>query len=261
MSEPIVEVRYCVNGAHRDEAKPREAHHGLFCGYEFGVVRHALSLAPVLGEHLVSLIPLESGENDSGRVDTSRDAPAPGNETARNDVNELYRVLTYWSVTFARRMKVQAPGPAVGAWRNRRNEVVGLPAMTPSAARYAFGVMTKWLSIHLDSIFTLDVDEVNYFIHTDMRNVFSLNARWPTQMQPRFSDMPCPTCKGQVAVYPPDEYGDDERIVCAGSCGRWFLPRDYEFLIGVFLEQRDQGLTAMRTKRHLSKKYLKGAVT
>lgn len=257
----IEEVRYCVNGAHRSEEKPREARHGQFCSYEHGIVRHALSLAPKLGEHLVSLIPLDSGESDSGRVDVSREAPAPGNETALHDANELYRVLTYWCVTWARRMGMQGPGPAVGAWRSRRGEVVGLPAMSPTAARYAMGVMTKWLDINLDSIFALAVDDVNYFIHADMRNIFRLNARWPTEMQPRFSAMPCPTCKGPVAVYPPEEYGDDERIICAGECGRWFLPRDYEFLIGVFAQQRQEGQRASHTRRHLTRKYLREATS
>lgn len=260
MSEQIEEVRYCVNGAHKSEEKPREARHGKFCSYERGVVRHALSLAPPMAEHLVSLIPFDSDESDSGRVDTSQESsPAPGNEVAMNDVNDLYRTLTYWCTTWARKMVVQPPGPAVNAWRNRRGEVMGLPTMTPTAARYAFGVMTKWLELHLDAIFDLDADDVNYFIAHDMRGIFRLTAKWPTEMRPRFSAMPCPTCNGQVAVYPPDAFGDDERIVCAGECGRWFLPRDYEFLIGVFKQQKTEDLRPSRALRHLDRKYAKGA--
>lgn len=255
MSEQIVEVRYCANGTHHNEPKPREARHGHFCSYEHGVVRHALSLAPGLGEHLMSLVPYAAGEADSDRVSTSKEPPAPGNEVAMNDLHELYRMLTYWCITWARKMKTQAPGPAVGAWRNRRGDVIGLPAMTPTAARYAFGVMTKWLDIHLDSIFNLDVDDVNYFVQHDMRSLFALNARWPTEMRPRFSRMPCPTCKGQVAVYPPEAYGEDERIVCAGTCGRWFLPKDYEFLIGVFKDQKADELRPGLVRRHLDRKY------
>jgi len=261
MSEQIEEVRYCVNGTHKAEESPRMALHGHFCSYEFGAVRHALSIAGPLAEHLIALYPLGTTEGDGdGRVDTSLDDTAPGNQVALEDVNEMYRMLTYWCVTWANRMRVNAPGPAVGASRNRRGDVVALPNMSPTAARYAVGVMTKWLDINLDSIFHLAVDDVNYFIHADMRNLFRLNARWPTQMQPRFSDMPCPTCKGRVAVYPPERYGEDERVVCAGECGRWFLPKDYEFLIGVFKQQRQEGQKANQVGRHLTKKYTKGAV-
>lgn len=252
----IEEVRYCANGTHHNEETPREARHGNFCGYEYRVVTHALSLAPDLVEHLVSIAPYDSAANDSDRVSKSKEQPAPGNETARSDLHNLYRTLTYWCVTWAKKMGAQAPGPAVGAWRNRRGEVVGLPAdMTPSAARYAVGVMTKWLELQLDSIFSLDVDEVNYFIQHEMRPLFALNARWPTKMLPRFSDMPCPRCSGPVALYPPQDAGDDEVIICAGACGLWIQREQYEFYIGVFMQQRREGMTATRTTRHLAKKY------
>ena len=98
-------------------------------------------------------------------------------------------------------------------------------------------------------------DDLEYW-GEDLADIYRINARWPREMKPRYSDAECPDedCRGRIAVYPPTAYLEDERIVCE-RCGRWFEPKDYDFLVGVFKQRTLELKQAEKTARHLMKKY------
>ena len=222
-----------------------------FCDREFYRVTAALDLAPKVIEHVVSMAANQWGSDD--RVDGSREAPLPFNVQAFNDANETYRRLVYWGRVWADRLNAQAPGPAMRSWRNRSGEIVGLPAnISASGARYASGVLATWLTLRLEDVFGQQPDDVLYF-HDELKDVFRVNARWPQESRPEFSQMPCPddSCKGRIAVYPPQEFGDDQMIKCE-RCGRIFDEARYTFYLGVFTAIKSE---ENPTKRHLLKKY------
>lgn len=232
--------------------------HGHFSEGFFRTVNAAVKIAPGIVKHVVSLIDASGGTED--RVDGTREAPLPMSAQAFTDVNEIYSLLVYWSRVFAGLLEVQAPGPAVRAWRNLHGTIVGLPVgVTPDDARYLTGVMATWLTIHMEQIMALDPEEVTEF-KRGLKYIFQVDARWPQEAKARYSDMHCPDdrCKGRIAVYPPRDFGDDERIVCEG-CGRHFLPDQYEHLIGVFKQIREEQRTAASVTAHLTEKYSKSA--
>lgn len=242
----------CINiPATEDQpAMLMQATHGNYCRKEHGRITAALKMAPELVEHLVSLF--DSKATGSEKVDGTREAPAPGNEQALNDAHETYRRLVYCSRVWADRMGVQAPGPAVRAWRDMAGNIVGLPdRITPSAAHYAVGIMTKWLQLHLDSILYLDHDDVMFF-HDDCRDIFRLNARWPREARARYSDMPCPVpgCGKRIAVWPPAAFGDDEQFIC--DAGHHIPPDRYEFYVRYYAQLQAE---KDPVKRHLMRKY------
>jgi len=231
-----------------------EAKHGHFSEGFYRTTMAALRIAPGVVKHVVSLLTASGGPED--RVDGTREAPMPMSAQAFADVNEIYSLLVYWTRVFAGQLNVQAPGPAVRAWRNARGTIVGLPAdVSADGARYLVGVMTVWLDVHMEAICSLDVEEVTEF-RDGLKYIFQADTRWPQEAKPRFSDMPCPDdkCKGKIAVYPPRDFGDDERIVCQ-SCGRHFLPDQYEHLIGVFKQVRAEQSKGAAVSSHLMKKY------
>lgn len=246
----------CANGCIRkgteEEPVPLEAHHGNLCNRCFGRIKSALELAPDVVEHVVSMVDANSGGSDD-RVDGSRDAPLPFNTTAFNDANEIYQRLVYWSILWADRLKVQAPGPAVRSWRAESGFVVGLPAdIAPGSARYLAGVMSAWLMLKLEEIaYLLPLDDVNYFAD-ELRDVFRVNARWPSAAKPRYSDVPCPVdgCGQRLAVYPPVAFEEDEKFIC--DRGHHIPPDRYEFYVNYYAQVQAE---TDPVKRHLLKKY------
>ena len=253
--QPIAEfqkIRLAYDVGRDGEALP--ATHGHFSEKFFRTVYASLKIAPGIVKHVVSLITASGGSED--RVDGTRDAPLPMSTQAFADVNEIYSLLVYWARVFANELHVQAPGPAVRSWRNMHGTIVGLPAdITPDAARYDTGIMAGWLKIPLEQIVALDPEDVTMF-HDGLKYIFQTDARWPQEAKPRYSDMPCmlPECRGKIAVYPPREFGDDERIVCQ-SCGLHYLPDQYEHLIHVFKQIRAEQKTAAEVAEHLLAKY------
>lgn len=240
----------CANGCtDKGTETPRLAKYGNFCAREYRAAVAALNLAPELVEHMVSLKPHPAAATE--RVDTSREAPAPGNEQAMNDSHETYRRLVYWSALWAKRMGVQAPAPAVGAWRDGKGVIVGFPEnVSPKGASFVTRILTDWLDKNLEAIFYLTVDDVNFFI-TDLRDVFRLDARWPRNAKPYFSKLPCPDDKGRIAVYPPRWAGDDVIYKCE-MCGRLFTEDQHEFYARLFAQVSAE---PNAVKRHLMRKY------
>lgn len=229
-----------------------EAKHGAFSEKYFRTMSAALKKAPPVVEHVMSLITASGGGED--RVDGSREPPLPMGLQAFSDVNEIYALLVYWSRSFATGLNVQAPGPAVRAWRNERGTIVGLPAGTSrSNARYLVGIMATWLDIHLEAICSLDPEDVTEF-HDGLKYIFQTDARWPQEQQARYSDMPCPDDGGRIALYPPAEFGKDERVVC-DSCGRHFGTDQYEDLVSIYRQAAKEKQSATIAARHLMKKY------
>lgn len=234
------------------DGEPLLAEHGYFSRHFYRTLAAAIRLAPPVTAHIVSLSTASGAAED--KVDVTREAPLPMSQQAFDDANEIYSLLVYWTTVFADQLHVQAPGPAAHAWRNRSGVIIGLPAnISPDQGRYLVGVMATWLNIHLDQICHLTIDDVLDFREA-LKTVFQADARWPRKARQRYADLPCPSCKGRIAVWPPQEVGDDERIICE-SCGRWFEPKDYEFLIGVFKQQRQEQQRADRASRHLNRKY------
>lgn len=255
MSEqPIAEfqkIKLAYDRGKTGEALP--AAHGHFSESFHRTITAALRKAPGVVEHVVSLLTASGGSED--KVDGTREAPMPMSAQAFSDVNEIYSLLAYWAKVFADSMHVQMPGPAARAWRNDRGTIVGLPAdVTPGDARYMVGIMSIWLTAHLEVICNLDVEDVTDF-HGALRYIFQTDARWPQESKPRYSDMPCPDDDGgRIAVFPPRDFGDDERIVCE-TCGRHFPPDQYERLIGVFKQIRNEQRDAQKRVGHLMRKY------
>lgn len=236
------------------DGKPQLATKGHFSDTFYKRVLAAVKLAPAVTEHVVAMITASGGSED--RVDGTREAPLPMSVQAFADANEIYSLFVYWTKTFASELKVQAPGPAQRAWRNERGTIVGLPSnITPADARYLVGIMATWLDVHLEQIMGVTAPDVVEF-EQNLKTIFQVNARWPQRQRPRFSDMPCPDdkCGGKIAVYPPELFGDDEKIICTG-CGRIFMPIDYERLVGVFKQLRAEMVTGAKVTTHLTEKY------
>jgi hypothetical protein len=205
------------------------ATHGNFSTPFFRRVKFALELTGGVVEHVVSLHTARGGKSDDN-VQASKDDPLPFNAQAWDDANEMYRRLVYWSLAFSEGLTVAAPGPARRAWRNNRGRVVGFPAsVSPAEARYAAGVMTKWLVIQLEKIMSLDVEDVTLF-SVDITDVFRVNARWPQRDRSSWSKLPCPHCKGRLAIWPPEGENDRRRIVCE-VCRNDLEEDEYEVLV------------------------------
>lgn len=267
--QPIADfqkIRLAADKGKGGEALP--AAHGNFSEHFYRVVTAALRKAPGVVEHVVSMVSASGAPED--RVDGTREAPLPMSAQAFDDANEIYSLLVYWSRVFASELHVQAPGPAVRAWRNQAGTIVGLPNnVTAQDARYMVGIMTTWLNINIDAILALDPDDVLAFAYGNsdndpelmkmdggLKTIFHIDARWPQEEKPRYSDMPCvkDDCRGKVAVFPPAKAGDDERIVCE-TCGLHYMPDQYERLVGVFKQIRAEQNTATIAARHLLAKY------
>jgi hypothetical protein len=222
---------------------------------ELSSIRNALHLAPVVVEHVVSLIGSKAGAGDD-RVDSSKTPPVPFNEQAFNDANEIYQRLVYWAVFVAGKLGVQAPGPAVRAWRASNGTVVGLPAgIEPAGARYVTGVMASWLVLHLSEAQACMVREDVEYFGDELRDVYRVNARWPQEPKAYFSPLPCPDDAGRVAIYPPATFEAEPTRRCE-TCGRLFNDERYRFYLTAFRAVTlKEYQTAERTRKHLSKKY------
>jgi hypothetical protein len=225
---------------------------------ELSSIRNALHLAPVVVEHVVSLIGSKAGTGDD-RVDGSKSPPVPFNEQAFNDANEIYQRLVYWAVFVAGKLGVQAPGPAVRAWRAADGTVVGLPAgIEPAGARYVTGVMASWLVLHLSEAQACMVREDVEYFGDELRDVYRVNARWPSAPRSKYSAMPCPDDGGRVAVFPPVTFGVDELRQCE-TCLRVFDEATYMTAFDRFLVGERERATAAKVVAHIQRKYLKRA--
>lgn len=254
--QPIAEfqkIRLAYDEGRNGEHLP--ATHGNFSEAFYRRTRAALRMAPGVVQHVMSMITVNGGTDD--RVDGSRDSPIPMNLQAFNDVNEVYSQLVYFANLFARKLHRQAPGPAKRAWSNAGGKIVGLPSnVTPDNARYLVGIMAKWLEVSLDDILDTPVpDDVQFFHDEFGQGLFRINAAWPQRANPRYSDMPCPDCGGKIAIYPPERFEDDERIVCE-SCGLRIMPNRYDAHVRYYNMLQAE---ADPVKRHLMKKYLRTA--
>lgn len=244
-------IRVAADRGKNDEAL--EAKHGHFSEKYFRTMVAALRKAPGVVEHVMSLVNASGGGGED-RVDGTKDAPLPMSVQAFADVNETYALLVHWSRAFAVSLNVKAPGPAARSWRNDRGTIVGLPAGTTTAnANHLVGIMAGWLELHMEAICATDPEDVIEF-HDGLKYIFQTDARWPQESKPRYSDMPCPDDGGRVALYPPREFGDNERVAC-DACGRHFDASEYEDFVAVYRQAAKQRQTATIAARHLMKKY------
>lgn len=258
----------CANGCivrgteNNDQPSLMTARHGRFCDRCYYAIKSALDRAPEIVEHVTSLIRqnISAGED---RVDGTREAPLPFNAQAFNDANEMYSRLVYWSTHWAQRFGVRPPSPAARAWRNE-HRIIGLPNdIEPQSARYAVGIMAKWLTINLDEILEqLPIDDVNYF-RDELREVYQVDARWPRVPRPYYSKLPCPDDGGRIAVYPPAHVGADSTYKCE-RCGRLFTEGNHGFYANLFaeIEAADGNVEAKKALKrrerivtHLDRKY------
>lgn len=242
----------CVNG----EGLPSLATHGRYCTRCWARLDFPLTQAGELGTHLLGMVSSVGGQAED-RIDSSRDAPLPLNQAAFDDASELYAMLVYWCMVWADHLEQRAPEVAKGAWRKRSGHIIGLPAdIGPVKGGALIGSLARWLRNRLDTILeTVDwADDILAF--TDqVGDVFRMNARWPRIDRPAYSKMPCPRqdCGHKIAVYPPGFPGDARRIVC--TAGHWYPEEEYEHLLLVFKQVRQEQAQVERTVKHLSKKY------
>lgn len=255
----IEEVRYCIRGCTRKGTEAQlEARHGAYCNRCYWQYRRALEMAAELVEHCVSLVTFQSRTDD--KVDTVNDDPVPFNLEAFHDANETYRRLTYWAGVWSGRLHEPLPSTAGKVWRNRAGKIMGLRAGAPAhQAKHQTKHIARWLIDRLDRILLLAeirvdvVDELDFW-REELADMYRVNARWPRDPQPRFSDVPCPDDKGRLAIYPPADFGEDERIVCE-RCGRHFPIENYEFLIRLFRDVKKDDARSERVAKRLAKKY------
>lgn len=246
-------VRGCTFPAPVDgeEPKPRPAKHGNYCNRCYFNTDKALAMIGELVEHILSMVETKNRAND-GSQKTKGAPPLPLNVEAFNDANETYSRLVYWARMLAEILNLPSPTPARRAWADITGSIRGLPPdIEPATARMQAQAMATWLRNNLERICRLTGDDIDFF-HDEWSDIYRLSAKWPSKAKPRYSPMPCPVsdCGARLAVYPPDEFGDDETIVC--DTGHHFAPDKYEFYIRLYQEiQAEEN----PVKRHLLKKY------
>ena len=239
-----------------DALKPRAATHGHYCNRCHGRLYRALKKAGPLVEHVVSLLASQS-KHDDGTQRLKGDPPMPLNAAAFNDANEIYSRLVYWCSLWSTRIGQQAPGPAKKAWRADNNTIVGLPAdISPTAARYAVGVMGSWLTVNLYAILdTWWFDDIEYFMDEVGGDLETVLAKFPTEDKPTFSKRTaCPDDRARLVIYPPQFAGDNQLIVCE-HCHRVFSESQHEFYAHLWKQTQDEKRTAKNAIAHLMRTY------
>lgn len=259
--DEIDEAPGCIRGCIRKGSdEPLRARHGPYCNRCYYQYLRALDVAAELVEHVTSLISYKARQ-DGDKVSTSRDAPVPFNLDAFHDANETYRRLLIAATVFAQHLRIPGPQIRGRVWRNHHGKVVGFRRGIPAhTARRETATVTAWLTNHLDQILTAAADDLPLQEALDkwrdaLRDVYRINAKWPREPKPRYSDMPCPDDGARLAIYPPAAFMDDERIICE-ECGRHFQPENYEFYLRLFQGVQKEHQRAARTARHLYRKHI-----
>ncbi|UFU14613.1 hypothetical protein LQK89_02625 [Curtobacterium sp. C1] len=229
-----------------DEVLPAE--HGRFSTPFWSRCRARLTIVPDLVEHVLSLSTVHGG-GAGDRVQTSRDAPLPFNETAYDDANTLYVLVAYWAAAFSKALETDDK-PRVTGWVNDRGRVVGLAAdVTPETAREVTGRVADWLLLHLEGILNTDPRRVVAFAH-DLELVQQLRSRWPAEERPVLTDLPCPIDRGWIVMHPPRVAGGARRYECE-SCGHLMIQSEYDAAVSAAADS----LRASRVAQHLTRKY------
>lgn len=259
--DDIDEAAPCIRGCIRKGTdEPLPARHGPYCNRCFYQYVRALDIAAELVEHVTSLITYQARLDDD-KVSTSGDAPVPFNLDAFHDANETFRRLAYWASVWAGYLGTTPPSTQGRVWRNSAGKIMGFRRGIPAEhARRQTAHVARWLTDRLDMILQLATDrhaiteDIDAW-RDDLKDVYRINARWPRDPKPRYSDVPCPDDGARLAIYPPLEFGDDERIVCE-KCGRHFPVENYEFYVRLFREAQIERERTARTAQHLFRKYL-----
>lgn len=210
---------------------------GFFSEPYFEQMRRALMIAPELIEHVVSMVRVKtSGDAD---VQGSKEPPLPFNATAFDDANGIYMQLAYSAEMWGKELKrADAPEPLLRAWKNEYGQVIGLPAETaPEVARKAAQHMSTWLVLHLEDICGHHAPWVAE-MHDELETIFTIAAKWPKEMKPHYSPMPCPTDGGIVAIFPATMFGEEESYACE-RCGRTFDTDEYRAYVRAYLKSRE----------------------
>lgn len=212
------------------------ASRGFFSEPYFDQMRRALEMAPELIEHVVSMVRVKTaGDAD---VQGSKEPPLPFNATAFDDANGIYMQLAYSTDMWAKAMNRDAPKPVLRAWKNEYGQVIGLPGeTTPEGARKAAQDMTTWLALNLEAICHQHAPWV-VEMHDELETIFTVAAKWPKEMKPHYSPMPCPTDGGTVAIFPATIFGGTETYACE-RCGRHFATDEYKAYVYAYLKSRE----------------------
>lgn len=239
-----------------EDPKPRPAMTGgLYCKRCFHATKNALTMTGGLVEHTLSLVNVQSGQSENESSRTKGSPPLPFNLAAFGDANEIYSRLVYWARVFAELLSVGAPSPAENAWADLMGSIRGLPYdVSPATAKMQTQAMSMWLEDRLEMICAIEGDDIAFFLD-DMKDLYRTAARWPMEEKPQRAQAVCPgDCGGKIMVYPPVDFGEDQRIVC-NTCGRHFGASDLEHEINVFKQATEERDRAEKAARHLAKKY------
>lgn len=257
-------VNRCVRTEDTDTPQLLRATHGHYCARCYYRTDGAVRRAGTLTEHIVTLVGGIQSKKTDGSQRLKKDPPLPFNVEAFADANEIYSRLVYWCSVWATRLNRPIPVPAARAWRNDKNQVVGLPNdITPQAVRYTVSIMAIWLSTHLDDILNTRVtDDVDYF-RSEVDDIYRTAARWPMEDQAQYVPVSCwvttegELCGSKIALYPPKFGGDERMIVC--DRGHAFEEDEYDHMASVFRqvrkEQTLEQIKAHKVAERLAKKY------
>lgn len=187
-------------------------------GQRLARTRHALTIAPDVIEHIVSLrgTPTRSTQP---RVQQSKEPPAPLNVDAVDDSDYVYQSLTYWAGVFVKHLDVVGPVLLRQSRRTQDGTIVGFPStITPGTAHDATRAITAWMLERLDRFASEHPFELQEFSEETDR-ILTLRAKWPIEEGGTQSQVPCPHHDERVPVvmYAPLEYGMPRVIVCDRS--------------------------------------------
>lgn len=232
-------------------------------------VRHALTVAPPVVAHIVSMRGSSSG-SDQPRVQTSKEPPAPVNESAIVDADYVYAALLHWADVFADTLGTLPPAPIARAHRVA-GDVVGFPStITPAAAKATTRELTRWMLRHLHRVDALAlasraVGEARLLVHLEALadeadGILQLRTRWGLEDDVRVSQVPCRRHgmdEARIVVHPPTEYGETRVIVCDRGC--YFTEPEFVALTKEHVAQVHREEQARSSiGRHLAKKHAGG---
>jgi hypothetical protein len=228
-------------------------------------VRHALTIAPAVVAHIVSMRGSHAS-SDQPRVQTSKEPPAPVNESAIVDADYVYAALIHWANLFGDTIGALPPAPVARAHRDAHGDVDGFPStITPRGARAAVHEQTTWMLRQLPRVEqrrttgTITLETLTAFAD-EADGILQLRDRWGLEDDVRTSQVPCRRHgmdQARILIHPPTEYGETRVIVCDHGC--YYTEPELVALTREHVEQvRREEQARSAIGRHLARKHAGG---